>query len=376
MSEIKTYFEDKQQSMIDLLTELVNIESPSKDKAAVDNMSKRIAELFKSSGATVEIHPREAVGDIVLGKWNENATGKPILIVSHVDTVHPIGSVAERPVRIEDDGRMYGPGAVDMKGGIVIALYAIQALIARDELPDRPIWYLATSDEEIGSSQSRELIEEMAQQTELVLVTEPPTGDGSLKTRRKGTAGYTMTITGKAAHAGNEPEMGINAVIEFAQQALDLNQLNDLKNGTSVSVTVVNGGDAANVIPDNVVARLDVRTVSLQAYEKVHAQIMDRMPFMPGAKVEMTRLSHRPPMERDGETFGQAQVIAKNAGITIREDGAGGGSDGNFTAALGIPTLDGLGAEGAGLHALNEHILISSLPKKAALMAAIIRDWE
>lgn len=376
MSEIKTYFDDKQQAMIDLLTELVNIESPSKDKAAVDNMSKRVAELFTASGATVEIHPREAVGDIVLGKWNADADGKPILIVSHMDTVHPLGSVAERPVRIEDDGRMYGPGAVDMKGGIVIALFAIQALIDRDELPERPIWYLATSDEEIGSKHSREIIEELAQESALVLVTEPPTGDGSLKTWRKGTASYTMTIIGKASHAGNEPEMGINAIIEFAQQALDLNKLTDLKNGTSVSVTVVNGGGATNVIPDKVLARLDVRTMSVPAYDKVHAQIMDRMPFMPGAKVEMQRNTHRPPMERNGETFAQAQQIAKNAGITIREDGAGGGSDGNFTAALGIPTLDGLGAEGAGLHALNEHILIGSLPKKAALMAAIIRDWD
>lgn len=376
MSEIKTYFNDKQQAMIDLLTELVNIESPSKDKSAVDNMSQHIAGLFESQGATVETYPRDEVGDIVLGKWNADADGKPILIVSHMDTVHPLGSVAERPVRIEDDGRMYGLGAVDMKGGIVVSLFAIQGLIERGELPNRPIWYLATSDEEIGSKHSREIIEELAQQSALVMVTEPPTSDGSLKIWRKGTASYTLTVTGRAAHAGNEPEMGINAIIEFAQQALDLNKLNDVKYGTSVSVTVVNGGGATNVIPDKVIARLDVRALSVQAYEKVHAKIMNRMPFMPGAKVEMVRNHHRPPMERNEETFSKAKAIAKNAGITIRGDGAGGGSDGNFTAALGIPTLDGLGAEGGGLHALNEHILIGSLPRKAALMATLIRDWE
>ncbi|MEM9952326.1 MAG: M20 family metallopeptidase [Chloroflexota bacterium] len=375
MSELKAFFETKQQTMIDLLTELVEIESPSKDKSAVDKMSQRVATLFDNAGASVEIHARDEVGDIVLGKWNAEADGKPILILSHMDTVWDVGAVAERPVRIEDDGRMYGPGAVDMKGGIVIALTAIQGLIERDELPDRPIWYLATSDEEIGSKHSKSLIEELAQQSALVLVTEPPTGDGSLKTWRKGTASYTLNITGKSAHAGNEPEQGINAIIEFAQQAMELNQLNDLKYGTSVSVTVVNGGGATNVIPDSVTARLDVRAMSVQAYEKVHKQLMDRMPFMPGAQVEMVRNHYRPPMKRDGEVFTKAQQIAKTAGITIREDGAGGGSDGNFTAALGIPTLDGMGAEGAGLHAPHEHILISSLAKKSALMAAIIRDW-
>lgn len=376
MSDIKTYFDDKQQAMIDLLTELVNIESPSKNKQAVDNMADRITELFEARGATVERHPRELVGDIIVGKWNANAEGKPIIIVSHMDTVWDIGNVAERPVRIEDDGRMYGPGAVDMKGGIVISLFALAGLIERGELPNRPIWYLATSDEEIGSKHSRELIETSAKDAALVMVTEPPTGDGALKTWRKGTASYTLTITGKSAHAGNEPEMGINAIIEFAQQALELNELNDLKNGTSVSVTVVNSGTATNVIPDKLVARLDVRALTLLAYERVHEKIMERYPFMPGAQVEMIRNHHRPPMLRDGEAFTKAQAIAKAVGITIREDGAGGGSDGNFTAAMGIPTLDGLGAEGAGLHALHEHVLINSLPKKAALMATLIRDWE
>ena len=376
MSNIKTYFDDKQQAMIDLLTELVNIESPSKNKQAVDNMSNRIADLFAEAGAEVERHPRQEVGDIIVGKWNADADGKPIVILSHVDTVWDIGNVAERPVRYDDEGRMYGPGAVDMKGGIVISLFAIQGLIERGELPNRPIWYIATSDEEIGSKHSRDLIEDSAKNAALVLVTEPPTGDGSLKTWRKGTASYTLTITGKSAHAGNEPEMGVNAIIEFAQQAIELNELNDLKNGTSVSVTVVNGGTATNVIPDKLVARLDVRTMSLLTYERVHEKLMERLPFIPGAQVEMVRNHHRPPMVRDGEAFGKAQAIAKAVGITIREDGAGGGSDGNFTAAMGIPTLDGLGAEGGGLHALHEHVLINSLPKKAALMATLIRDWE
>jgi glutamate carboxypeptidase len=376
MSEIQNHFTEKQQAMIDMLTDLVNIESPSHVKEAVDQMSAKIAELFEANGAAVEIHPREDVGDIVLGKWNADAAGKAFLILAHMDTVHPIGSVAERPVRIDDNGRLYGPGAVDMKGGIVVALTAIQGLVERNELPDSPIWFLATSDEEIGSTRSHEMIENLAKQAGLVLVLEPPTRDGALKTSRKGTASYELSVKGKAAHAGNEPEAGINAVIEFSQQALDLNELNDLRNGTSVSVTTVSGGTASNVIPDRVTARIDVRALTQQAYNRVHEKIMARSPFMPGAEVEMQRLHARPPMERDGKLFEQAKAIAKAESITIREDGAGGGSDGNFTAALGIPTLDGLGSAGGGLHATNEHVLINSLPEKAALVAVLMRDWQ
>jgi glutamate carboxypeptidase len=376
MSDIKSYFAEKQQAMIDMLTELVTIESPSHVKAAVDQMSTRVAELFAENGATIEHHPRETVGDIVLGKWNADASGKPILILAHMDTVHTIGTTIERPVKLDAEGRLYGPGTIDMKGGLVVALTAIQGLVERDELPNSPIWFLATSDEEIGSLRSRELIEDLAKQSGLVLVLEPPTRDGAMKTSRKGTASYEMIIKGKAAHAGNEPEAGINAVIEFSQQAIDLNQLNDIRNGTSVSVTTVSGGTATNVIPALVTARLDVRAPTQKAYDSVHEKIMARSPFMPGAEVEIKRIHVRPPMERNGELFEQVKLLAKAEGITIREDGAGGGSDGNFTAALGIPTLDGLGPEGTGLHAPNEHVLVKTLPKKAALVAIIIRDWE
>jgi glutamate carboxypeptidase len=339
-------------------------------------MGAKMQSLFRDAGATVEVHERESVGDIVLAKWNSEAAGKPILIISHMDTVWPLGSTETHPTRIETDGRLYGMGAVDMKGGIVVALYAIQGLLERGEMPQRPIWFMATSDEEVGSKQSRSLIEEAAKQAALVLVVEPPTGDGALKTWRKGVASYRLNIEGKAAHAGNEPEAGVNAIIEFAQQALEINKLNDFKNGTSVSLTMVEGGTAANVIPAKVSARIDVRMMTQAAFARLHESLMNRLPFIPGAKVTMEHLNYRPPMERDGKAFERARDIAKAEGITIREDGAGGGSDGNFTAALGIPTLDGLGAEGAGLHAEHEHVLIKSLPKKAALIAAILRDWE
>jgi glutamate carboxypeptidase len=376
MPELKTFFEPKQQAMVDLLQELIAIESPSNVKTATDTMASKMEALFIESGASVERHSREVVGDILLAKWNQEGAGKPILIVSHMDTVWPIGSTTSRPTRIDADGRLYGMGAVDMKGGIVVALTAIQGLIERSEMPNRPIWFMATSDEEIGSKHSRELIEKAAKESALVLVVEPPTGDGSLKTWRKGVASYRLTIEGKAAHAGNEPEAGVNAIIEFAQQALEINKMNDFKNGTSVSVTMVEGGTAANVIPALVTARVDVRMMTQAVFAKLHEKLMSRPAFIPGAKATMEHLNYRPPMERDGKAFETARDIAKAEGITIREDGAGGGSDGNFTAALGIPTLDGLGAEGAGLHAEHEHVLVNSLPKKASLIAAILRDWE
>ncbi|MDQ7024868.1 MAG: M20/M25/M40 family metallo-hydrolase, partial [Anaerolineae bacterium] len=304
------------------------------------------------------------------------ASGKPLLIVSHMDTVWALGTIdGEVPLKLED-GRLHGPGALDMKGGIEVALRAIEGLVELNQLPECPIWYLATSDEEIGSKQSRAIIEEKAQEAALVLVTEPPTADGALKTWRKGVASYVLTIEGQAAHAGNEPEKGINSVIEFAQQALELHQLNDYKNGTSVSVTVVNGGTATNVIPSKTVAHIDTRVLTVKDYNRVYEKIMERAPFIAGSKVTIEQRHYRPPMERNATTFEQARDIAKAVGITIREDGAGGGSDGNFTAALGIPTLDGLGPEGSGLHAPHEHVLVNTMPQKAAMIAAILRDWS
>lgn len=369
------YFEDKREAMIDELKLLIKQESPSSNKAAVDALGAVLKSQFEAMGATVEMHPRDDVGDILLATWQANATGKPILIVSHMDTVWNVGTLEHMPIHMDNEGRLYGPGAVDMKGGIVVAMNAIAGLRELDALPDRPIHYMVTSDEEIGSTASRGLIEEMAKKCDLVLITEPPTKDGALKTWRKGTSRYELTIEGKASHAGNEPELGVNSIIEFAQHALEINKLNDLKNGTSVSVTMVDGGTASNVIPAKTVAQIDVRVMTINAFNKVHDVLMDRMSYIPGSNVTIEQKSFRPPMERDGDAFGRVREIANNVGITVREDGAGGGSDGNFTAALGIPTIDGLGAEGTGLHATHEHVLVNSLPKKAALIAAIIRDW-
>ncbi|QPC82137.1 M20 family metallopeptidase [Phototrophicus methaneseepsis] len=376
MTELRTYFNEQQDAMVALLTKMIEHETFSIDKPNVDRFMDFMVGEFEKAGAQVTRHEREEVGDIVQATWQADAPGQPILLLGHADTVWPEGTLAERPVRIDEDGRLYGPGALDMKGGLAIALFAIKGLLDRGELPNRPIHYLLTTDEEIGSKHSQQIIEDMARESGLVLVLEPPTADGSLKGWRKGTASYTLTVTGKAAHAGNEPEKGINAIIEFAQQALVINELNDLKMGTSVCVNVVHGGMATNVIPDHLTASIDVRVMSQQAKNKIDAAFDDLHPFIPGAQVKVEGGHYRPPMERNDAALKQVKNIASGVGMSVHDDGAGGGSDGNFTAAIGIPTVDGLGPEGLGLHALHEHVIINSMPRKATLIAAILRDWE
>lgn len=380
MSELLTYFEGQKQAMVDLLTELVGYESFSSSKEHVDKLTDVMEGKFKTLGATsIQRIPQTKVGDFLLAKWNEDAPGKPILFLVHIDTVWPIGTLAERPVRIEDDGKLYGPGAIDMKGGIVIMLTALRGLLERGDKLASPVWILMNTDEELGSVDSEKYIRETAQQAGLVLVMEPATRDGALKTWRKGVGSYTVKVEGRASHAGNAPEQGINAVVEIAKQIVKINELNDYKNGTSVSVDVVQGGIATNVIAPSAVAHIDVRTLTAKAWDGIKEQIMNLTPFLPGAKVEVQANASRGPMEHNDlmiKTYAQCKAIAEKNGVTVREDGSGGGSDGNFTAHMGIPTLDGLGPHGDGLHALHEHVIINSLPKCATIIAGMLRDWD
>ena len=362
--------------MLGLLTEMVKRESVTRDKGSVDNLVDYMEGQFKRLGAdAVERFPQAEVGDFLLARWNADLPGKPYLFLVHIDTVHAIGSLESMPIRSEN-GRYFGPGALDMKGGAVIALEAISALKQWEALPARPINFLLTTDEEIGSPYSEDLIKAQAAESELVLVMEPATKEGAIKTWRKGGGKYELTVEGRAAHAGIAPQEGINAIIEFAQQALEINKLNDLKGGTSVSITVVDGGSAGNVIPALVRAHIDTRTLTLQAMRDLHEALSSLYPKMPGARVSCARGAHRPPMERRPHLFARAAAIGAKHGLTIYEGGTGGGSDGNFTAAMDIPTLDGLGAHGDGAHAPHEHIIVSSLPRQAALIAALLQEWH
>ena len=362
--------------MLDLLRSMVETESFTSDKAGVDRMVDLMEARFQALAADkIERIHQSDFGDFLLATWNPDAPGNAHLFLVHVDTVHPPGSLRDMPVSV-DDGRFFGPGALDMKGGAVIALEALSGLLNRGQLPQRPIHYLVTTDEEIGSPASEALIKRLAADCELVLVMEPATSEGAIKTWRKGGAKYELVVEGRASHAGIAPQLGINAIIEFAQQALEINALNDLKYGTSVSITMVEGGSAGNVIPARVAAHIDTRVMTLEAMSKLHDALCGLYPKMPGAKVTCERHLGRPPMERRPELFEKAAAIGKKHGVTIYEGGSGGGSDGNFTAALGVPTLDGLGAHGDGAHALHEHVVISSLPRQATLIAALLLEWN
>ena len=376
MSCLLDCFKRRRGAMLDTLTELAQLESFTRDKRSVDRLVDFMDSQVRDCGAmTVRRYAQTEVGDVLLANWNEGACGKPLLVLAHLDTVHPVGSLDVMPVKIDGE-RLYGPGLLDMKAGVVIALEAIRGLQERRQLPDRPLRLLLTTDEEIGSPHSEALIREQAADCGLVLVMEPATKEGAIKTWRKGGAKYALRIDGRAAHAGTAPQEGINAIIEFAQQALEINRLNDLKYGTSVSITQVDGGTAGNVIPAHVSAHIDARALSAQVLDDLHLALTNLYLKMPGAKVACVRIASRPPMERRPGLFEKAAAIAERHGLTIYEGGSGGGSDGNFTADMGIPTLDGLGAHGDGAHTPREHIIIDSLPRQAALCAALLMEWR
>ncbi|MBL8131910.1 MAG: M20 family metallopeptidase [Anaerolineae bacterium] len=379
MSELLQYFQSQQSTMVEMLTALVNHESGTKDKDKVDKLTDFLQAQFTELGASsVTRIAQSEVGDMLFARWNETAPGKPIMFLIHIDTVWGLGTLAERPVRIDADGRLFGPGAIDMKGGITIVLESIRGLRTLNQFPNRPIWVLMTTDEEVGSLYSTPYIKEYSAQAGLVLVMEPATIDEALKTWRKGIATYKMEIEGLPSHAGNAPEKGINAIIEFAQQALRAREMNDLKNGTSVSVTMVEGGSATNVIPAHVTAYIDTRVLTVRAADDIEAAMTDATPFVPGAKVKISRINGHKPMERNAlmqRTYAQCKAIGERYGLTIREDGSGGASDGNTVATLGVPVLDGLGPQGDGLHALHEHVVIASLPRRCTLIAGMLKDW-
>jgi glutamate carboxypeptidase len=378
MSDLLEYFDARTPDMVALIRRLVEFESPSEDKPSVDRLGAVIAELCRDLGGEVTIYPREQVGDIVFATWNDDAPGKPILFITHIDTVWPVGTLADMPLR-QENGVLYGPGTADMKGGIVVMLEAIRGLRARGELPHRPIWVFFNTDEETRSQYSRDLIREKAREAGLVLVMEPAAEGEALKSWRKGIGSYTIRTEGRASHAGQAPEAGINAVIEAAYQAIELHKLNDLPNGTSVSVTMIEGGITSNVIPPSATLRVDVRFLQASEAERVDTAIKNLSPVLPGASVIIEGGIDRGPMERDAQMIRvvkQVQDIAASLGMEQREDGSGGASDGNFTAAMGIPTLDGLGADGKGLHAAHEQITIRSLHRRAALLARILVEWD
>ena len=295
-------------------------------------------------------------------------------MLGHFDTVWPIGTLARMPVR-EEKGRLFGPGVFDMKASLVMMNQVLEAFQALGLKMPRPLIVLYTSDEEVGSPGSRPLIEALAGQCEYVLVLEPPLADGSLKTARKGVGRFTIEIEGKAAHAGVAPESGASAIVELAHQILRIQALNGASVGTTVNVGVIQGGTTANVVPARAVAEVDVRVSTQADAATIERELRVLKPVTPGTRIKVEGRFSRPPMERTAaiaSLFARAREIGLELGQKLTEGSTGGGSDGNFTAALGVPTLDGLGALGDGAHAESEHIVIESMPPRAALLAALL----
>ncbi|UCC62737.1 MAG: M20 family metallopeptidase [Anaerolineae bacterium] len=372
---ILAYLRDHQDDMVVLLTRIVEMESPTNDKPSLDRLGAFLADQVCGLGAQVETFPQTHAGDHVRAQWGNGPGG--VLLLCHMDTVWDLGTVAGRPVRIEG-GNLYGPGAFDMKGGIVNTLWAMRVLRDLNLLPRRRVTLIINSDEETGTVTSRATIEAEALKHDVVFVMEPAQPPhGSLKTWRKGVGGFQVTVTGLAAHAGADHEKGINAVEELAHQILAIQGFTDYQTGTTLNVGVVGGGTRSNVFPAEAWAQVDVRVMNAEEAARIEARMRGLRPRLKGTTVEVSGGVNRPPMVRTREIvalYNKAAALAAEMGFQISEAGTGGGSDGNFTAALGVPTLDGMGVVGDGGHALHEYAVIASLPERAALLAAMVRD--
>ena len=359
-----------------LLGQFVRAESPSLDKAAVDRFGKILAPEWRRRGARVTFLRRSERGDHVRAEWNPAGTRArgQILVLGHLDTVYGMGTLARTPFRLAR-GRAFGPGTFDMKGGLVIALFAVDALVAAGRKPEKRIVFLWTSDEEIGSGTSRAVIEREARRSEAVLVLEPASGPaGCVKTGRKGVGEIEIIVTGRAAHAGLNPEAGVNAIEEIALQIARISRWDEPRRGITVNAGMIEGGTRVNVIPEKARVVVDVRAKRAGDMRALERKFHALKPILRGAKLQIRGGFNRPPMERktSAALYARARALAKEMGVTLGEAYVGGGSDGNFTAALGVPTLDGLGAVGEGAHSPDENILIRALPERAALLAGLL----
>ncbi|OGT28470.1 MAG: hypothetical protein A2Z17_03620 [Gammaproteobacteria bacterium RBG_16_66_13] len=368
-------FREDLPAILDLLRRLVSFESPTTDKPHVDALGRFVAERCAAAGGQVRSFPQASVGDHWLAEWGDGEAG--LLVLTHLDTVHPVGTLERMPWSLEE-GRAIGPGTIDMKGGVTIALVALEALAGAGRLPAWPIRILFTTDEETGSRTSRALIEDYARMHRVVFCLEPAMPDGALKTWRKGTGLFTIKTTGRTSHAGNSPEAGVNAIVEMAHQILKLRALARPELGTTISVGVIEGGTRTNVVPGECRAKIDVRVLDPGEPERLARELQELRPLLAGARVEVKGGWNRPPMLRTptmAATFDRARSLGKPLGFDLQESGTGGGSDANFVAALGIPVLDGLGPLGNGAHSDHEYVMVESLADRAALLAALLTEW-
>lgn len=401
LQSLLAYCQSDLKGMLGCLRRAVEIESPTDSKAGVDRLANFFANEFKRRHGKVRVLAHPTAGSAIWAEfWGESvapqsqrrlalavprgqdrrsssraltATQKPILILGHLDTVWDLGTLAWMPFRIRDN-RAYGPGVLDMKSGLVCALWAVQALQALGTVPSGPVRVFLNSDEEAHSVAFRKQVLAEARQARAVLVVEPAAPGGALKTARKGVGEFRITVHGRAAHAGINPGAGVNAISELVRQIHQVESFAHPRQGLTINVGVIQGGTRPNVVPERASAAVDVRVPRLRDGAIIERKIYSLKPIHPGARLEITGSISRPPMERTQTKglFRIARQLARELGLELREASTGGGSDGNFTAALGIPTLDGLGGVGDGAHARDEHVIIRELPRRAALLAALI----
>jgi glutamate carboxypeptidase len=375
---LRDHIDARVDKMLALTRSLVEAESPSGDLSG----SRAVAALLSDAAQAIEsvtsveriLNPEYGEHLRVRAFGGERESRGAILIVGHTDTVHPRGSLAERPWRVEDS-RIYAPGIFDMKASCALALEALRACTALKLAPQREVVLLLTCDEETGSETGRALVEEGARNASFALVLEPPATGGRVKTGRKGTANFTMEALGRAAHAGLEPEKGASAILEIARQIERLHAMNDPARGTTVSVGVVRGGTRSNVVAANAYAEIDVRFGTMDEARRIESVILNLQPFDERVKLVMRGGVNRPPLERSSAVaslYEHARRIAATLDFELGETSVGGASDGNFIAATGVAVLDGLGVDGDGAHADHEHIVVDGIARRGALLAGLI----
>lgn len=372
MQRIRAFCESEAAWARAVLERLARLESPTDDKAAVDRCGAAVREVLVGLGGRVDVLPQAAAGDHLRARFGSGPAR--VLLLTHIDTVWPLGQLDTMPV-VERGGRLHGPGVYDMKGGLVIGLLAIRALFQHDTPPPVEVVLLATSDEETGSHTSREVIEAEAGRAHAVLVLEPGIPGGAVKTARKGVGEFRLDVEGVAAHAGADPGRGASAIDELAHQVLAVRRLQDPSVGLTLNVGVVTGGTRSNVVAERASAEIDVRITRLVDGPRIESALSALQPLNPRTSVRVTGRINRPPFERTAGVawlFDLAQRAGADLGWNVTEGSTGGASDGNFTGAMGVPTLDGLGALGDGAHALDEHVVLSSLPERATLLAGLI----
>lgn len=361
---------ERRDWLVATIADLAGIESPSGDVAALGRCGRRIAALLEEAGASVERLPHPDAGAPLRATLGEG--GRRVVLLGHFDTVWPVGTTSQMPVEIRD-GRLHGPGTLDMKAGLVIAMLA--GALAAPRLRTLQLRYLFTTDEEVGSQTSRALIEDEARRSDAVLVFEPSLPGGALKTARKGVGTFRLEAHGISAHAGIAPQDGASAITEMARQILALQALQASERGTTINTGVVSGGSRSNVVAEFAAADIDVRVAQADERARIEQAVAAITSHDSRVRVQWSGGFERPPLERGphvARLFALARSAGERLGLEVREGSTGGASDGNFTAALGVPTLDGLGADGEGAHARHEHVDIASLPDRVALAAAVL----